>query len=135
MNNRPMVDRNRSACLDDVGGGHRSAFVAVTADGRDVLWLVDHDHADDSDDADYGCACQRCAPHERTGPLPAHVRGLVARAKPRCGRPRADGRPCRNVVATCGDACHHHRPPTHAEAVERLRRDLGAIDPDEQETP
>ena len=36
-----LVDWERSACLCDVGAPGHSLAVAVTDDGRDVLWLID----------------------------------------------------------------------------------------------
>jgi hypothetical protein len=47
--------------------------------------------------------------HERTGRLPQHVQARVDRAAwPRCGRPRADGQPCRKSAVKRGAACHLH---------------------------
>lgn len=86
-----------------------AASVCVTPDGRDVLWLLANGSPDVDDD--YGCSCERCAPHEYPGhPLPPRITQMLDRpTQPRCGRPRAAGQPCRTPVARTGLTCHWHR--------------------------
>lgn len=105
-----LVDRERSACLCDVGMPGHSIAVAVTSTGDTSLWLVD--------DAALGAKHQQWGndnqPHEQQGPLPEHWRHRVdqvfaRRNWPRCGRPRKDGRPCRAPVARHGQHCSWHR--------------------------
>lgn len=76
----------------------------VSGDGTTALWLMRDDDA-----GTIGCASRCCAPHERTGPLPAELRdrlGLVHR----CGAPtRSTGHPCRSIVQAADDTCGTHR--------------------------
>lgn len=91
-----------------LGNGY-AASVCVTADGRDVLWLLAGGRPDADDD--YGCACPGCAPHEHPNQaMPARITQMLDRpSRPRCGRPRTSGQPCRTLVARPGAACHWHR--------------------------
>jgi hypothetical protein len=99
-----LIDWERSACLCDVGAPGNSVAVAVTADGRDVFWLVDEAELH-AEHPRHGNADQ---PHEWTGPLPDRWRHRIAAAPFRCGRPRADGRPCRQAVKAAGRPCCWH---------------------------
>jgi hypothetical protein len=106
----PLFDWERSACLCDVGAPSPSVAVAVTDDGHDTLWMVDH--------AELNAEHPRCGnsdqPHEQVGSLPPDVRARVEQVHtrrnwPRCGRPRKDGQPCRTPVARRGQHCSWHR--------------------------
>ena len=70
-------------------------------------WLLDHAHHGRP-----GCACRRCAPHERPGhPIPAHMQQRLdaLTSRRRCGRPTRTGRPCRQPVHPDATGCHHHQ--------------------------
>lgn len=87
-----------------------AATVCITPDGGRVLWLLaNRGHIKDGDE--FGCSCQRCAPHEHPDrPIPPRMTAALDRpTQPRCGRPRTDGQPCRTLVARDGLACHWHR--------------------------
>lgn len=73
---------------------------AVATDGTAWPWLV----SPAGDDADQGCHCRNCAPHDQLGTLPERYRPVA-----RCRRPRRDGKPCRTPVARPGVACANHR--------------------------
>lgn len=125
-----LLDSRLGACLCGAGQSAYTAEVAVGADGQvHTLWLWQRGGP------------ERASPgeppaHEHAGPLPRWWHTRVLTAAPRCGRPRADGHPCRRHVYD-GQPCWQHRNPTHAEAVDRLRRDLGAtpLDGDDTEQP
>lgn len=89
----------------DGGGACYWAVMAVGPDGDTWPWIRSAVRGEP------GCACPRCAPHERLGPLPHRYTAQLAPVAPvaRCGRPRTDGKPCRAWVATPGDACWWHR--------------------------
>lgn len=96
-----LVDWPHAAYL-----GHRLwAATACHPDGSTWPWALTDDR-----DAPAGCCCPRCAPHDQAGPLPPRYTARLASVAPRCGRPRADGQPCRAWVATPGAACRWHRP-------------------------
>lgn len=80
----------------------------VQPDGSVTFWVL-HARSDT-----YGCACARCVPHERTGPLPLELRdrlGLVHR----CGAPtRSTGLPCRSHVPGPGATCTVHQRQARA---------------------
>jgi hypothetical protein len=105
-----FVDVERSACLCDVGLIGYTAALCVTADGEDKAWLV-NDAVLNVANAPHGSADHA---HEQLGPLPAHWRHMVALAPYRCGRPRADGRPCRQAVRGPGRTCGWHSERTRA---------------------
>lgn len=99
-----LVDRERSACLCDVGAPGYTAAIAVTDDGRDSLWIVDEAELH-AKHPRHGNGNQR---HEQLGPLPAAVRERISPA-PRCGRPtKATGEPCRQRVSAPGEPCGWH---------------------------
>lgn len=106
-------DPLRTVLLDN---GYAAA-VCVTPDGRDVWWLLAHGNPEVEDD--YGCSCEKCAPHEHPDhPLPPRIKQMLDRpTRPRCGRPRADGQPCRTPVGRPGAACRWHRT-THRRGVQ-----------------
>ncbi|GFG98129.1 hypothetical protein MTIM_40080 [Mycobacterium timonense] len=99
-----LLDWGRSACLCDVGAPGQSVAVAVTADGRDVFWLLDETEPH-ADYPRYGDARQ---PHEQHGPLPDALRERIW-PTPRRGRPtKGTGRPCRIAVSAPAEACRLH---------------------------
>ncbi|WP_460359035.1 hypothetical protein [Mycobacterium sp. ZZG] len=101
-----LVDRERSACLCDVGSAGYVLAVAVTDDGYDTFWIVDESELH-AEQPTHGNANQ---PHEQVGALPERWRERVAWSAPfRCGRPTKKKRPCRMPVAQAGDACEFHR--------------------------
>lgn len=100
-----LVDWERSVGLADAGLAGYVVAWCVTADGEDVAWLVNEADLLDGGDAQHGNANQ---PHEQVGPLPFRWRAAVQCAPYRCGRPRADGRPCRQAVRTPGRSCAWH---------------------------
>jgi len=76
----------------------------VDRDGTITFWLLG-DHK-----GRHGCACRRCASHERTGPLPADLRDRLG-LRHRCGAAtRSTGQPCRSLVSERGLACAAHQP-------------------------
>lgn len=100
-----LVDWERSACLCDVGAPGHSLAVAVTDDGRDVLWLID--------DAEHPRQGDSRQPHEQLGPLPRSVADRIRRRGPDAARMCAGynkrGLPCKLPVARPGDRCLFHR--------------------------
>jgi hypothetical protein len=100
-----LVDWERSACLCDVGLAGFVVAWSVTADGEDVAWLVNEAELLNGEKAQHGNANR---PHEQLGPLPPRWRAAVQCAPYRCGRPRADGRPCRQSVKAPGRSCAWH---------------------------
>ena len=111
-----LVDWARSACLCDVGAPGHSLAVAVTDDGRDVLWLID-DAELHAEHPRHGDSRQS---HEQVGPLPARWRERVAwSAAFRCGRPTKSGRPCRLPVGQAGRSCSFHRAANPDADAER----------------
>lgn len=104
-----MIDWERSTCLCDAGEPDYVAAVCVTDSGDDVLLLV-HVPSLDSEHSQHGNPNQQ---HERLGPLPRRVYDRIWSAHydddgARCGRPRADGQPCRQRVSEPGAACCFH---------------------------
>jgi hypothetical protein len=57
------------------------------------------------------------APHEGLGRLSRGWRERIFGGALRCGRPCADGHPCRSMVARPGEACRLHRPDGPLGAV------------------
>lgn len=110
LDHASIIDNNCSVQLYDVGAPDCLLAESVNANGARLLWLVDNTRIDESG-VDLG---NRLPPHELHGPLPADVAHRVASVPIRCGRPRADGRPCRSPVARPGDACAWHREGTPA---------------------
>jgi hypothetical protein len=100
-----LVDWERCACLCDVGLAGYVVAWSVTADGEDMAWLVDEDALLNGKRAEHGNGDQA---HEHHGPLPERWRHRIALAPYRCGRPRADGRPCRQSVKAPGRPCSWH---------------------------
>jgi hypothetical protein len=98
-----FVDYQRSACLCDVGLADYTVALCVTANGENQAWLVSEAELGIAN-TPHGDADQ---PHEQLGPLPAHWRSMVMLAPYRCGRPRADGRPCRQAVKGPGRCAWH----------------------------
>ena len=99
-----LIDYSRSVVLEC--DPESWAVTAAAADGTVSLWLYRPDAPENAVD---GCSCARCAPHEQLGPLPRSMRENLS--QPRCGHPRADGKPCRALVREAGKPCHHHRIP------------------------
>lgn len=105
------IDWERSACLCQAGLTDYVAAVCVADTGEEVLWLVNVMVLDGGcDHALHGDADQ---PHERLGHLPRRVYDRIWStqgddADSRCGRPRADGQPCRQRVSDPGAACCFH---------------------------
>ncbi|QZT60935.1 hypothetical protein [Mycolicibacterium austroafricanum] len=99
-----QIDSRRAACLCDVGAPNYVAAVCITDDGDEALWLVHKDELD-SDNPAHGHADQ---PHERLGRLPLRWRERVWGDDLRCGRPRANGQPCRHRVKERGQSCAAH---------------------------
>ena len=106
-----LIDWERSACLCDVGSPGFVAAWSVAPDGEDVAWLVDEAELLKGADAQHGSANQV---HEQLGPLPGHWRARVYLSPIRCGRARADGRPCRQLVGAPGRPCAWHSERTNA---------------------
>jgi hypothetical protein len=100
-----LVDWDRSACLGDVGSTGYVVAWSVIADGEDMAWLVNEAELLKGGNAQHGSANQV---HEQLGPLPELWRHRVALAPYRCGRPRADGRACRQSVKAPGRPCVWH---------------------------
>lgn len=99
-----LVDHGRNVYLGDVGLPDYFAATCVTSSGGEELWLVNAAVLG-VENADHGCGDQ---PHEQLGPLPDRWRTRTLLAPYRCGRPRADGRPCRQYVGAAGSACGWH---------------------------
>jgi hypothetical protein len=99
-----LLDFRRAACLCDAGQPDYTAVAAVSPAGQVVtLWLWHRDGPDRAHANDPPA-------HEHVGPLPRQVQARVDRKTfPRCGQPRADGRPCRRHVGQPGQPCHQHR--------------------------
>lgn len=101
---RAIPDAATAACLGD--GRHLAWCISTSGD----IWpwiVAPHD------DGTVGCNCPDCAPHEQHRPIPHRMQVMLDRpVQPRCGRPRADGQPCRTFVARPGTACHWHRTTT-----------------------
>ena len=91
-----IPDPSRSV---DLGNGYRAAM-CINEDGSVYPWLVAAANSDP-----HGCACQECAPHEQNTRIPHPMRRALHLT---CGRPRADGQPCRASVRTPGMPCHQH---------------------------
>lgn len=91
-----IVDRHRSADLDDVGGCGLTLAVIVDDTGAEHLGVVAR--------RIFGNR-RRFSPgspsHEMAGPLPLHFlkRVAIAQRTRRCGRTTKSGRPCRITVA------------------------------------
>ena len=87
--------------------GDRLAL-AIDSDGETSLWIARPLCAEHQRSAIHGNLTR--AGHERLGPLNTWWQSRVDRlTTTRCGRPRADGQPCRAVVGRPGDGCAHHR--------------------------
>ncbi|OBA97018.1 hypothetical protein A5666_27100 [Mycolicibacterium fortuitum] len=99
-----LVDWDRSTCLCDVGLAGYVLALCVTTDGEHMAWLVDKAELANGENAACGDAHQ---PHEQLGPLTAAMLERVS-PTPRCGRPRIDGRPCRQAVKVAGRSCAWH---------------------------
>lgn len=102
------VDWDRSTGLGEAGEPDYVAAVCVTDNGDTALWLV---HLPDLGSA-YAVHGEPHQPHERVGPLPRWLYDRIWNAPcedgERCGRPRADGQPCRLRVSEAGAACCFH---------------------------
>jgi hypothetical protein len=98
-----VTDHNFALPADaaSVGGGWFAAM-CVDATGGTWPWLL----APGGDQLPCGCMCRKCAPHEQNGPIP---RAWATDNLPtRCGRPRHDGKPCRQPDPS-GHGCPWHR--------------------------
>jgi hypothetical protein len=116
-----LIDHERSACLCDAGAPDYLAAVCVNPDGQDVLWLVFKTELD-AEHPRQGKANQL---HEYTGRLPQVVRDRIWGDSLRCGRPRWDGKPCRQRVKEPGQPCSTHGGPgpAYSSICGRLRQD------------
>ena len=85
------------------------AVEAVTPTGDRTLWLMAPLCRSCEETTQHGDASARSAPHDQEGQLPARFRPKP----PRCGRPRSNGKPCRQWVDAEGDACTWHAGATH----------------------
>ena len=99
-----FVDFMRSACLADVDLPGYAIAWCVNSAGEDQAWLISEAELN-IPGTTHGDGDQ---PHEQLGPLPDRWRYRVALAPYRCGRPRADGRPCRQFVGEAGRTCAWH---------------------------
>lgn len=103
-----LVDRDRSACLFDVGLPGYTAAVCVTRAGEDVLWLVSEEHLN-VENSPHGNPDQR---HERVGPLP---RDLWHRLAQRCaGLTRRGARCGVLLIGPVGAVCVAHAAEAEA---------------------
>lgn len=100
-----LVDVERSACLCDVGLAGYVVAWCIAPDGQSAAWLVSDAELLNGENAQRGNPNQ---PHEQIGRLPSYWRARAARPPHRCGRPRADGRPCRQAVKIAGRPCVWH---------------------------
>jgi hypothetical protein len=98
---RGIPDLEASIWLDD----DMYLITVVGADGGTWPWVVCED------EAEWGCACPCCCPHEQPGRLPSEYRyRLEPRNERQCGAPTTTtGRPCRRPVREPGDHCSWHR--------------------------
>lgn len=100
-----LVDSDTRRCLCDVGAEGHSIAEAVTPAGGRSLWFLD-DAQLNADGTDHG---NPRPPHELLGPLPPDLASRIRSTPIRCGRPCADGHPCRIEVSAPGHACGWHR--------------------------
>lgn len=101
-----LLDPATRIDLDDVGlPGHELAE-SIDADGHRDYWLI-LTAGLDAAGTDHGAT--RPPRHEGTKSLPHDLRDLFAH---RCGRPRTDGQPCRQIVRHRDDACPWHQQQT-----------------------
>ncbi|MFC9838959.1 hypothetical protein ACFVKB_34905 [Rhodococcus sp. NPDC127530] len=100
FDSQSIPDWSRSTPLDDFGLAGYHAAICVNEDGSTAPWLVAA-----TNEGPHGCACKDCAPHEQHTRIPQPMREALHMT---CGRPRADGRPCRSAVRSPGLACHQH---------------------------
>lgn len=109
----PLVDPNRTACLCDVGAPGYALTVAVDHNGNETLWIIDNGQLG-VDGTDHGNPNQ---PHEKPGELPQTIRERIRGDRARCGRPRADGKPCRAPAPEPGRGCYWHQDRGDAMSV------------------
>jgi hypothetical protein len=99
-----LIDLARAACLCHAGAPGYMAAVTVDHEGTEALWLVATEQLD-RDDPELGNPNQR---HEQLGRLPQVIRDRIWGDALRCGRPRPNGKPCRQRVAEPGQSCGAH---------------------------
>lgn len=94
-------DRPQVAAVWAIGDPGWLFAECVNVDGATSFWLLGPGRSDD--DAPRGIP-----EHERLGRLPAEYRERLG-LRPRCGRPKSSGEPCRMLVREPGAACEWHR--------------------------
>ncbi len=123
MTNHPADTPDEGRSLPDMStavdlGDGLTAVIAVSPDGERWPWLAHLGVG--ATDADGGCCCAHCAPHEQTGPLTAaqrlalglQCRAITARGR-RCAKPAAD-------LASGVCAWHRHDAAPQPPAEDRL---------------
>ena len=98
-----LLDPATRIDLDDVGLPGHELGESIDRDGHREFWVINVAGLDTAG-TDHGAS--RPPRHEQLRPLPAEVRAVFEH---RCGRPRVDGQPCRQIVRRPGAACAWHQ--------------------------
>ena len=111
----PLFDRERSACLCDVGAPGHTVAISVIDNGCDTLWIAD--------DTEVYTEHTRCGkgdqPHEQIGPLPRSLVDPIRRGGRDVAHTCADfnkrGQRSKLPAASLGDRCQFHRDKASAQ--------------------